>query len=66
LYAAYQQNCINSRDYTILEEFVCDFIEDENGLMFFLKVHSVKIVEPRIKMVEWKTSSTLNPPKIKV
>ena len=39
IYKVFSQTYINAREEGTLNEFVCDFLQDEQGRFHFLKIH---------------------------
>ena len=40
LYRFFCQQFVSQNLYGNIDDFVCDFVEDENGLVYFLKIKS--------------------------
>jgi len=57
IYKVFSQMYIDSKIEGTLNEFVCDFIQDEHGRFHFLKIASFKTDGVPICNTDWKLSS---------
>lgn len=56
LFQHFSNNFVNKKENGDLIEMICDFIEDENGNMIFMKIRSCKMSGHKSIYDDWVTS----------